>query len=299
MQTQKQPKLIGGQAVINGILMKNKTKAVLAIKLNNSDTIEKQTFKLKNRNKLNKVPIIRGILETISSFSLGYKCLLISAKKAYLLENYFLEDYDETKQLINQNCFSFENFFSILLSIVVATTLFLILPTVFVKLIFSNTSNSCLKSAIEGAIKLAIFIIYIATTSKSKELKNIYRFHGAEHKTIACYEAGQKLTIENIKTFSRFHPRCGTNFVLIILIISIALSSIISWKNLLIRIIFKLLILPLIVGISYETIKITSKKQNLLTKILIKPGMWLQHLTTKEPSEKEIIVAIDALNQLI
>lgn len=299
MQTQKQPKLIGGQAVINGILMKNKTKAVLAIKLNNSDTIEKQTFKLKNRNKLNKVPIIRGILETISSFSLGYKCLLISAKKAYLLENYFLEDYDETKQLINQNCFSFENFFSILLSIVVATTLFLILPTVFVKLIFSNTLNSCLKSAIEGAIKLAIFIIYIAATSQSKELKNIYRFHGAEHKTIACYEAGQKLTVENIKTFSRFHPRCGTNFVLIILIISIALSSIISWKNLLIRVIFKLLILPLIVGISYETIKITSKKQNLLTKILIKPGMWLQHLTTKEPSEKEIIVAIDALNQLI
>ena len=155
------------------------------------------------------------------------------------------------------------------------------------------------KTVIEGIIKIIIFILYLWGVSRLKDIRRTFEYHGAEHKSIACYEAGEELTVENIKKYRRFHPRCGTSFLLIVLVISILVFSVVTWNSMLIRILLKIALLPVVVGISYEIIRIAGRYDNIVTRIISAPGLWLQRLTTREPDASQIEVAIAALKEVL
>lgn len=156
-----------------------------------------------------------------------------------------------------------------------------------------------LQGIIEGVLKIAIFVLYLFLISRMKEIRRVFEFHGAEHKTIACYEAGEELTPENAKKFRRFHPRCGTSFLLIVLILGIIVFSVVSWDNLLIRTALKIALLPVVVGVAYEIIRLAGRYDNIVTRIVSAPGMWLQHITTNEPDEEQLAVAIAAIKPVL
>ena len=152
---------------------------------------------------------------------------------------------------------------------------------------------------VEGIIKIVIFILYLALVSRMKEIRRVFEYHGAEHKSIACYEAGEELTVENVRKHTRFHPRCGTSFILIVLVIGIIVFSVVTWDNLAVRMILKLALLPVVMGIAYEIIKLAGRYDNPVTRIVSAPGLWLQRLTTSEPDDSQIEVAIAALTEVL
>mgnify|MGYP003309044950 CR=1 FL=1 len=182
---------------------------------------------------------------------------------------------------------------SLVLGIALPIGLFILLPTLIAGL-FGDGLHYMVRNLIEGAIRILIFIGFVWATSKEKDVKRTYMYHGAEHKTIACYEAGEELTPENVKKYKRFHPRCGTSFLFIVILLGIAISflPIFNWDNLLLRFLTKLALLPIIVGVSYEAIRFAGMHDNVITKILSAPGLWVQRITTKEPSLEEIEVLV-------
>lgn len=293
---------IGGQAVIEGVMMKGPNKISMSVRVPSGE-IDNECWGNKSKNKwYTNVPIIRGFFNFISMMVLGYKCLMKSAQKAEPLE----EIVHESKKKSNLESILGENIFNILMSIstvcglILSIFLFMWVPSFLVK----SSEAFCyiptsLKSLLEGIVKIAIFVIYISLTSLMKEMQTLYKYHGAEHKSIACYEAGEELTVENVKKYSRFHPRCGTSFILIVLVISILIFSVVLWTNILTRVFIKLALMPVVVGVSYEVIKVTAKYENKFTKIFVAPGLWLQRITTKEPMDSQIEVAIDALKHVI
>ncbi|MBP0979297.1 MAG: DUF1385 domain-containing protein [Oscillospiraceae bacterium] len=297
---------VGGQAVIEGVMMKNQNKVSMSVRLPDG-SIDNECWEVKSSNKLCfKIIILRGFFNFISMMVLGYKCLMKSAEKSEMFED--KEDKEDIKKNKNQNklekilgdnLFNILMAFSTILSFVFSIGLFMWFPSFLVKLLggYINISDG-FKSLIEGLVKIFIFVIYISLTSFMKEMKTVYMYHGAEHKSIACLESGEELTVENIKKYSRFHPRCGTSFILISLVISILVFSIVSWESLLIRVLLKLILTPVIIGISYEIIKFTAKHDNKFTRIFILPGLLLQKITTREPNDKQIEVAIDALKNI-
>jgi uncharacterized protein YqhQ len=177
--------------------------------------------------------------------------------------------------------------------------LFGILPTLLVGLLKRFVEHQMILSAIEGVMKIVFFIIYIVGISKMEDIKRVFQYHGAEHKTIHCFESGQEVTVENARKFTTLHPRCGTSFIFFVLIISIIVFSFVSWNNLLIRIGLKLLLLPLIAGISYEVLKIAGKSDNAIVRAISKPGLMMQNLTTAEPDDQQLEVAIVAFKAVL
>lgn len=155
------------------------------------------------------------------------------------------------------------------------------------------------KSLIEGLIKIIIFVLYLALVSRMKEIKRVFGYHGAEHKSIACYEAGEELTVENVRKHTRFHPRCGTSFILIVLVIGILVFSVVTWSSLWMRVVLKLALLPVVMGVAYEIIKLAGRYDNVVTRIISAPGLWLQRLTTNEPDDSQIEVAVAALTAVL
>ena len=154
-------------------------------------------------------------------------------------------------------------------------------------------------SAVEGVIKIVIFLCYLAAVSRMEDIRRVFCYHGGEHKTIACYEAGDELTVENVRKYTRFHPRCGTSFLLIVLVISILVTSVVTWNSLLVRVVLKIALLPVVVGIAYEIIKLAGRYDNWATRIISAPGLWLQRLTTNEPDDGQIECAIAAMEPCI
>ena len=190
---------------------------------------------------------------------------------------------------------------AMVLGVVLAVALFVLAPMGIVWLVERMVPLGGFKTLIEGIIKIAVFIGYLALVSRTKDIQRVFEYHGAEHKSIACYEAGEELTVENVKKHKRFHPRCGTSFLLIVLIVSILVYSLIqfSWGNLLLRAALKILLLPVIVGISYEIIKLAGRYDNFFTRILSAPGLWIQRFTTREPDDAQIEVAIASLKPVL
>ncbi len=287
---------VGGQALIEGIMMRKENKISMAVRLFNGE-IDLETFKLEFLEKIKwyrKIPIFRGIVEMIVAFFVGYKCLLKSAEKLGFEENE-KENCDK-----NNKFFNFVSFLSAIVGVFLTIAIFMFLPSFAVKKISSLLLfNNFWKVFLEGMIKIFIFITYILIISKLKDIRKTFQYHGAEHKTIFCFESGLPLTVENVKQQKRFHPRCGTNFIFVVLTVSIFMFSFISWKNLLFRLLFKFLMLPIVTGVSYEIIRLAGKNENKLTKILVAPGLLLQRITTKEPNEKQIEVAIAALKEVL
>ncbi len=300
---------VGGQALIEGIMMMHpKGKAAVSVRTPDGeiDTEMLDVKHIKDKIKFLGWPLIRGIVNYIESMTFGYKCLMISAEKSGLED---IEDTESSSKLdkwlndhINKKVMGVITAIASVLGVGLAFLLFFYLPTVTVDFVnkLAGETLTNFRALFEGIIRMAIFVAYIALVSLMKDIKRTFMYHGAEHKTIFCYEKGLDLTVENVKKMSRFHPRCGTSFIFVIIIISVVISSAISVafpelrNQTVVWMAIKLLILPFITGISYEFIRYAGKHDNLLVRILAAPGLWMQRLTTKEPDEAMIEVALAA-----
>lgn len=298
---------IGGQAVMEGVMMRGVKKTAVAVRNTDGEIIvEEMTFSnLKDKYPILKLPIVRGAVGFVESMILGYKSLARSADLAGLeLEEDQPSKFEKwLSKVSGGNILNVVMGVAMVLGIGFAILLFTILPAVSTKgldIIFGGALGGY-KTLIEGIIRLSIFLIYLSSVAMIKDIKRIFEYHGAEHKTIHCYEANEELTVENVKKYSTKHPRCGTSFLLIVMLISILVYSlpIVPWNNIVLRILIKLCFLPLIAGLSYEIIKFAGKYDNLLTRIISFPGILLQRLTTNEPDNSQIEVAIASLNAVL
>lgn len=245
-----------------------------------------------------RAPFIRGIFNMVDSMVVGYSCLMKSAEKAGVEEEPTKFDRWLEKKL-GHNMMKVLGGFAAVLGVALAAVLFIFIPTGLSSLLKPLLGAGIGLSLIEGLIKVIILVGYMWLCSRMKDMRRVFEYHGAEHKSVACYEAGLPLTVENIRPQRRFHPRCGTSFLFLVVFISIIVGSFISWDNPAIRMLLKLALIPVVVGISYELIKLAGRSDGLLTRIISAPGMWLQRITTCEPDDSQIECAIAALEAVI
>ncbi|MGN0487436.1 MAG: DUF1385 domain-containing protein [Acutalibacteraceae bacterium] len=305
---------VGGQALIEGIMMNGPKGAALSVRTPDGG-IDTQMMEFKHaKDKFKPLgwPLIRGLVAYIESMVFGYKCLMISAEKSGLED---IEDSDENSskldkwlsEHLSKKVMGALTAVASVLGVLLAFALFFYLPTVTVNFInkLAGETLTNYRALFEGIIRMIIFVIYLAAVSMMKDIRRTFMYHGAEHKTIFCYENGLELTVENVRKQSRFHPRCGTSFIFVIIIISVIISSVISVafpelrNQTLVWMLIKILILPLVTGISYEFIKYAGRHDNLLVRVLSAPGLWMQRLTTKEPDDDMIEVALAAFQAVI
>ncbi|MEF9934887.1 MAG: DUF1385 domain-containing protein [Clostridium sp.] len=284
---------IGGQAVIEGVMMRGPSTMAVAVRREDGTIYVKKENKtpLVKRNKFLSLPIIRGTVALIDSLITGMKTLTDSADIAEGNEHRVGEKKSTKDKLILGG--------TLVLSFGISLLFFALLPTVIADLARHVTGSTIIINLFEGLIKVVIFLSYIYFIGKLEDIKRTFMYHGAEHKTIFCYEAGEELTVENVKKFGRLHPRCGTNFMLTVIIVGIFVFSVFGWPNLTQRIILRIILLPLIAGISYEVIKWQGGCDSALSRIIAVPGLWLQNLTTREPEDEQIEVAIKALEAVV
>lgn len=299
---------IGGQALIEGIMMKGVYKAAMACRLPDG-TIDVETWDENNGKDApwyKKTPFVRGSFNFVSSLVSGYRCLMKSAEKQMTEEDQEEEMTKFEKWLTDkfgEQLMGIISAIAMIIGVLFSLFLFKFIPTFITKPIENLT---VLRTAAEGILKIILFIGYLALTSKMKDIRRTYEYHGAEHKTIACLEAHEELTVANVMKQSRFHPRCGTSFIFITLFTSIFVFCFIpsfaaygKTARIFLRLLVQLILLPLIIGISYEFIRLAGRKDNTFTRIISAPGLKIQRLTTCEPDESQIEVAIAAIKPCI
>ena len=294
---------VGGQALMEGIMMRGPKSICCAVRKPDG-TIETKIEPTPTHGIWTKIPLVRGAISMVESLIMGYRYMMYSAQVS------MGDDYDPEEEET-----AFEKWVGdhlgkkaedVLLGVAAvlgglfAILLFTVLPTVLV-----GGVNRLLplgrwsKVILEAVLKVAIFLSYMVAISKMKEIHRVFEYHGAEHKTIACYEAGDALTVENVRKYTRFHPRCGTSFLILVVIVSVFLYSVLPWSSTGLRVVFKLLLLPVVMGISYELLKWCGRSDNLATRIIRQPGIWVQHLTVFEPDDSMIEVAIAAVTPVL
>ncbi len=287
---------VGGQALMEGIMMKGPKKVCAAVRRPDGQIETKEEPCLPS--KWSKIPLVRGVIGMVESLILGYRWLMYSAEIS-MGEDAAQEEESKLDRWLNEHLGEkAQNFimsFAAVLGGLMALILFMILPTTIVGLLSKVVPLDGVRTLLEGILKMVMFVAYLAVVRNMKEIKRMFRYHGAEHKTIACYEAGEALTVENIRKHSRFHPRCGTSFLVLVLLVSILLFSVLPWSSTSLRVVLKLLLLPLVMGISYELIKIAGRYNNIFTRVISAPGLWIQRLTTSEPDDSMIEIAIAAV----
>lgn len=300
MANEKKKTSIGGQALIEGIMMRGPFLTSMATRLPNG-SIEVETWDTHKSGKTpwtRRAPFIRGIFNMVDSMMVGYSCLMKSAEKAGVEEE--PTKFDRwLEEKLGDNMMKVLGGVAVVLGVALAAVLFIFIPTGLSSLLKPLIGAGIGLSLIEGLIKVIILVGYMWLCSRMKEIHRVFEYHGAEHKSIACYEAGLPLTVENIRPQRRFHPRCGTSFLFLVVFISIIVGSFISWDNPAIRMLLKLALIPVVVGISYELIKLAGRSDGVLTRIISAPGMWLQRITTCEPDDSQIECAIAALEAVI
>lgn len=295
---------IGGQALIEGIMMKGKFKGAMACRLPDG-TIDLETWDIPQKSPwYKKVPFVRGVYSFIVSMKDGYGCMMKSAEKQMTEEEIEEEETpSKFEAWLEEKCgeklFNGIMVAGMVLGIVMAVALFFFLPKWIVGLIKPLTTNRIIQSFAEGIVKIVVFIAYMALTGLMKDIRRTYEYHGAEHKTIACLEAGLPLTVENVRKQVRLHPRCGTSFIFLVLFINILAMCLIPFTIPWQRFLCSMCLLPLTMGVSFETIQFAGRSDSVLAKILSYPGLQLQRITTKEPDDKQIEVAIAAITPCI
>lgn len=329
---------IGGQALIEGIMMRGPKKTAMAVRHTSGNMIVKEWENSASAApKILKLPIIRGVYSFIMSLKIGYRCLMESAELSGL--------EDEDSKPVTESCTGGENessdiatqasensietdiktdkkasasvkddekksdvLMNILmavasvLGIAIALVLFMYLPAQIFSWIasaFPSLETRFMRSLFEGILRIIIFVLYMYLVSLMKDIRRTFMYHGAEHKTIFCYEAGLELTVENVRKMKRFHPRCGTSFMILMLIVGIVISMFISITDPILRTLIKLCLLPVTVGLGYELIKIAGRHDNIITRIISAPGVWLQHISVLEPDDGMIECAIAAVKRVI
>lgn len=285
---------IGGQAVLEGVMMKNRDKYAVAVRKPNGEIdVEVEEYKgVCGDKKFAKLPFIRGVFAFIDSLILGMKVTTYSAS--------FYEEEDEKpsktegklEKLLGNKADDIMMTFTVILSVIIAVALFMLLPLFLSDLLGKYIRNASVIAIIEGLIRILIFIAYIAGISLMKDIKRLYMYHGAEHKCINCIEKGRPLTVKDVKRSSRQHKRCGTSFLLFVVLVSVIVFFFIRVDNMALKLILRIALVPVIAGISYEIIRLAGRSDNVLVRIISAPGMWMQKLTTKEPEEDMIEVAI-------
>ena len=293
---------IGGQALIEGIMMRGPKK--LSIVVRTKDGLEEKTEELnplKNKYPILGFVFIRGIVNFITSLAVGFRAIMYSADKMPEEEQENPSKFDlwlESK-LGNEKTEKVIITVTMVLAIALFIGLFMLLPTFLAGFAARFIENVILRNLLEGVFRIAIFLTYIWATTKMDAIKRVWAYHGAEHKAIYCYEKSLPLTTENVREQSSLHPRCGTSFLFVVMIVSILVFSLATWNNLLIRFVLRILLLPVVVSISYEVIRLAGRYDNFLTRIISAPGKALQRLTTSEPDDEMIEVAIKALELVI
>ncbi len=288
---------IGGQAVIEGISMKGPRLTCLAVR-EPSGEIRTEISQTPS-NPVKDIPILRGVAAMYLALKSGYSFIMRSTDIAFpdgdeedkfdrWLKDHLGEKMNQTIGLV-----------AAVLAGFLSIALFVLLPTVITGLIARILPIDGFKALIEGLLKIAIFLCYLYLVSRMKDIRRVFMYHGAEHKTIFCFEAGEELTVENVRKMGRFHPRCGTSFLFITVLISILIFSFVPWVSTAMRVLYKLLCLPVVMGLSYECIKYAGRHDNLLSRIMSAPGLWVQRMTVFEPEDDMIEVAITAMKAVI
>lgn len=287
---------IGGQAVLEGIMMKNQEVYSIGVRKPDGEIeVNLSTHEGIGNKKLKKVPIIRGVINFIDSLVLGMKCLTFSAsfydeeearpsKTDVVLQKVFKDRAEKVVMGV-----------TVAFSIVIAIAIFMILPYYLADVLRQYIVSDTVLAVVEGAIRLLLFISYVLLISRMKDIQRVFQYHGAEHKCINCIETGLELNVENVRKSSKHHRRCGTSFMLIVMVISIIFFIFIRVDSPILRVVYRVALVPVIAGVSYEFIRFAGNTNNLLIRILSIPGMWLQALTTKEPDDDMIEVAIAAV----
>lgn len=276
----------GGQAVIEGVMMRGPGVIATAVREPSGEiTVKKDPLvSLADKYPILKKPMIRGVVALGESLVYGMKALSFSAQAAG----------EEGEELTNK-----EIAMTMAFSIALAIGLFVVIPTYAAKFIHSTVTDAKLLNLFEGILRLVIFLAYIVGISMMKDIRRVFEYHGAEHKTIHAQEAGLELTVANVRPFSTLHPRCGTNFLLIVMVVSIIMFTFLGWPSLWERIISRVILMPLVAGIAYEMIRYAGRSDSQLVALAISPGLWLQKLTTREPDDSQIEVAIRALKAVL
>ena len=278
---------VGGQAVIEGVMMRDASRTATAVRLPNGE-IEVETHtvtSIRERFPVLNLPLIRGSVIMVESLVIGMRALSFSAQAAG----------EEDEQMTKGELAA-----TIAFALVLASVLFIVIPTGAAHLAAAYTDDPVVFNLIEGGIRLLVFLLYIWGISFMRRgIHRVFRYHGAEHKTIHCYEAGEALTVENVQKFPRLHPRCGTNFLLIVMIVAIVFHVFFGWPDLWLRILSRLAVLPVVAGVSYEIIRFAGRSDSRLVRILITPGLWLQYLTTRPPADEMVEVAIESLKAVL
>ena len=292
---------IGGSAVMEGVMMRGPKEIATAVrKPDGAIEIDKRAVSsLVTKYHVNKIPVIRGVFAFFDSMISSIRALMWSA------EFVDLEDDSESKfdqwltKKFDDKVKDIVIYFSLFISVIFSVGLFFVLPHFVTTLLDGVIKSNLVKTIIEGVIRIGIFLGYVLLASRMEDIKRVFQYHGAEHKTIFCYEAGLDLTVENARSMSRLHPRCGTSFLVYVMIISIILFSFVSWGNMWIKLALKLLLLPVVAGISYEIIRWAGKSKNKVVCVISRPGMWLQKITTREPDDSQLEVAIVSMKAVL
>ncbi|MBQ3887867.1 MAG: DUF1385 domain-containing protein [Acutalibacteraceae bacterium] len=311
MKREKTQKItsIGGQALMEGIMMRGPLKTTVGVRKNDGsiELEEIQPLNLTQKYKLLRLPILRGVAGMIDSLVTGNKALMLSADKAMEGEEVPEEELSKFDKWVDKHfgekAVSIVMGASVVFAVAICIAVFFFVPTFLFNLLSSAlpflNDHMIWRSAFEGILRIILFLVYMALVTLNKDIKRVFQYHGAEHKTIFCYEHGLELNVENVRMQSRFHPRCGTSFIVLMLIVGILIGLFIPFTDVWLRSAVKFLLLPVTVGLGYELIRICGRHDNIVTHIIAAPGVWMQHLTTKEPKDEMIEVAIAAMKDVI
>ncbi len=294
---------IGGQAVLEGVMMRAPSRLAIAVRRYDGEIVvhSQRLSSLKDKHPIFKLPVIRGVITFAETLMVGTKSLMASAEmygdptaaREYRPSKVEKFVADKTGKKVEDVM----TWFALLLAVGLAIVLFTVVPAVLTGLLRERMANRLMLGLIEGIVRLAIFIGYIVLMTRIKDIQRVFQYHGAEHKVIHCYEHGEELSVENARKYSTLHPRCGTAFLLVVMVVSIVAFSALGWNNVILRILIKLLLLPLVAGVSYEIIKWAGKTSWPGVKFIMFPGLMLQKLTTREPDDAQLEVAIRAFAQ--
>ncbi|HCQ5432477.1 TPA: DUF1385 domain-containing protein [Clostridioides difficile] len=291
---------VGGQAVIEGVMMQSKDKRAVAVRKSDGEiALKEDRIKSWVRDKnIDKIPFVRGSFVMIDTMIQGIKSLNFSSE-------FFMEEAEEDKfdlfikKIFKDKANDIIIIFSLVIAMLLSAGLFIFIPTLVGGAFSKVMPNDFMLNLIEGIIRIAILFAYIVLISRSKDIERVFQYHGAEHKSIYCYENDLELTVENARKFKRLHPRCGTNFLFIVMAVSIILFAFFGWPNPILRIFMRIICVPIVAGLSYEVIRVLGKYDNGFTKIIAYPGMMLQYFTTKEPNDEQLEVALEALKAVV
>lgn len=290
---------VGGQAVIEGVMMKHKDNYAITVRKEDG-TLETDSYKfssIRKKSKVFNIPLVRGFMNFIDMMILSYGTLNKATEMLGIMDEEESKFEKWLKKRFGASIVGFIMVISVIFALALAGGLFILLPTATGSFINSFVPLGWARSLVEGIVRVVILVAYLFLVSLIPDMKRVFQYHGAEHKSVFCYESGKELTVENVREFKRYHPRCGTSFLFVLIIVSVAVSMFIPFEETWLRTISKIFVSPIIIGLGYEFLMYAGKHDNALVRFLTAPGLWMQRITTKEPDDSMLEVAITSLKK--